>query len=263
MNLLDSDPGQLLMALGVTSLRTAAAFALLPPFAETIMPATIRLPLALAIAVPPAMMALHNLPPMPESLPGLVLLLLREGSIGLLIGLGLGAFCAGLQAVGEIIDHQTGLTFTQNIDPVHGNNVSITAKLLERVLFAALMSAGLLLVLADVLYLSYRILPVGGGWGGFGPLAALEVSNQASRLFALSILLAGPVVLVLFVIDVGLGLLNRAAPQLNVYQVTLTLKSMLGLAVLGAALPLVLERVLRGMFEVSAALMSLLQRVGG
>jgi flagellar biosynthesis protein FliR len=57
--------------------------------------------------------------------------------------------------------------------------------------------------------------------------------------------------------------LNRAAPQLNVYQVTLTLKSMLGLAVLGAALPLVLERVLRGMFEVSAALMSLLQRVGG
>jgi type III secretory pathway component EscT len=104
---------------------------------------------------------------------------------------------------------------------------------------------------------------VGGGWGGFGPLAALEVSNQASRLFALSILLAGPVVLVLFVIDVGLGLLNRAAPQLNVYQVTLTLKSMLGLAVLGAALPLVLERVLRGMFEVSAALMSLLQRVGG
>lgn len=262
MNLLDADPGQLLMTLGLTSLRTVLAFALLPPFAEAIMPAIIRLPLALAIAVPPAMMALHSLPPMPDSLPGLLLLLLREGSIGLLIGLGLGAFCAGLQAVGQIIDHQTGLTFTQNIDPVHGNNVSITAQLLERVLFAVLMAGGLMLVLADVLYLSYRLLPVGGGWGSFQPLVVLEAGTQASRLFALAILLAGPVVLVLFVIDISLGLLNRAAPQLNVYQVTLTLKSMVGLGVLAAALPLVMERVLRGMFEASAALMALLQRVG-
>ncbi|MFN7394717.1 MAG: EscT/YscT/HrcT family type III secretion system export apparatus protein [Pseudomonadota bacterium] len=263
MNPLLADPAQLLWTLGLTSLRAAVAFALLPPFAAAIMPAIVRMPLALAITFPPAMMALHNLPPMPDSLPGLVLLILGEGSVGLLIGLGLGAFCAGLQAVGEIIDHQTGQTFTQNIDPVHGNSVSITAQFLERVLFAALMSAGLLLVLADVLYVSYRILPVGGGWGGLQPLAVLEASNQAARLFALAILLAGPVVLVLFVVDISLGLLNRAAPQLNVYQVTLTLKSMLGLAVLGAALPLVLERVLRGMFEVSAALMSLLQRVGG
>lgn len=263
MNPLLADPAQLLWTLGLTSLRTAVALALLPPFAAAIMPGIIRMPLALAIAVPPAMMALQNLPPMPDSLPGLVLLLLREGSIGLLIGLGLGAFCTGLQAVGEIIDHQTGQTFTQNIDPVHGNNVSITALLLERVLFAVLMAAGFLLVLADVLYLSYRVLPVGGGWGGFQPLVVLEATTQASRLFALAILLAGPVVLVLFVVDISLGLLNRAAPQLNVYQVTLTLKSMLGLAVLAAALPLVIERVVRGMFEASAALMVLLQRVGG
>jgi type III secretion protein T len=263
MNPLLADPAQLLWTLGLTSLRTAVAFALLPPFAAAIMPGIIRMPLALAIAVPPAMMALQNLPHMPDSLPGLVLLLLREGAVGLLIGLGLGAFCTGLQAVGEIIDHQTGQTFTQNIDPVHGNNVSITALLLERVLFAVLMAAGFLLVLADVLYLSYRVLPVGGGWGGFQPLVVLEATTQASRLFALAILLAGPVVLVLFVVDISLGLLNRAAPQLNVYQVTLTLKSMLGLAVLAAALPLVIERVVRGMFEASAALMVLLQRVGG
>jgi type III secretion protein T len=255
MSPLDVEPGQLLWALALTSLRVAIAFALLPPFAEAIMPAVVRMPLALAIAVPPAILALHNLPPVPQSLPGLALLTLHEGSIGLLIGLGLGAFCAGLQAVGEIIDHQTGQTFTQNIDPVNGNNVSITAQLLERVLFAVLMAAGLLLVLADVLYLSYRLLPVGGGWGALQP--------QASRLFALAILLAGPVVLVLFVIDVSLGLLNRAAPQLNVYQVTLTMKSMVGLGVLAAALPLVMERAVRSMFEASAALLALLQRVGG
>jgi type III secretion protein T len=262
MSPLDVEPGQLLWALALTSLRVAIAFALLPPFAEAIMPAVVRMPLALAIAVPPAILALHNLPPVPQSLPGLALLTLHEGSIGLLIGLGLGAFCAGLQAVGEIID-QTGQTFTQNIDPVNGNNVSITAQLLERVLFAVLMAAGLLLVLADVLYLSYRLLPVGGGWGALQPQVVLEATTQASRLFALAILLAGPVVLVLFVIDVSLGLLNRAAPQLNVYQVTLTMKSMVGLGVLAAALPLVMERAVRSMFEASAALLALLQRVGG
>jgi type III secretory pathway component EscT len=95
------------------------------------------------------------------------------------------------------------------------------------------------------------------------PQVVLEATTQASRLFALAILLAGPVVLVLFVIDVSLGLLNRAAPQLNVYQVTLTMKSMVGLGVLAAALPLVMERAVRSMFEASAALLALLQRVGG
>jgi type III secretion protein T len=263
MNVLDASPAQLLWALGLSSLRATVAFALLPPFAAAIMPAVVRMPLVLAISVPPAMMVLKTLPGMPDSLPMLTLLLLRESSIGLLIGMGLGAFCAGLQAVGDIIDHQTGLTFSQNVDPVHGNSVSITAQLLERLLFAALMAAGLLLVLADVLYLSYQVLPLGSWERGIDAAVALEVVTQASRLFALSILLAGPVVLVLFVIDVSLGLLNRAAPQLNVYQVTLTLKSMVGLAVLAAALPLLIERVLLALFETSVALMALLRGMGG
>lgn len=260
---LDVDPATLLWTLGLSSMRAAVAFALLPPFAAAIMPAVVRMPLVLAISVPAAVMALQTSPGMPDSLPTLLLLLLRESSIGLLIGLGLGAFCAGLQAVGEIIDHQTGLTFTQNVDPVHGNSVSTTSQLLERLLFAALMAAGLLLVLADVLYLSYRVLPLGSWERGINTAVALDVATQASRLFALAILLAGPVVLVLFVIDVSMGLLNRAAPQLNVYQVTLSLKSMAGLAVLAAALPLLLERVLAAMFETSVALMALLRGMGG
>ena len=263
MNLLNADPAQLLWTLGLSSLRATVAFALLPPFAAAIMPAVVRMPLVLAISVPPAMMVLETSPGMPGSLTMLTLLLLRESSIGLLIGMGLGAFCAGLQSVGEIIDHQTGLTFSQNVDPVHGNSVSITSQLLERLLFAALMAAGLLLVLADVLYLSYQVLPLGRWERGIDAAVALEVVTQASRLFALSILLAGPVVLVLFIIDVSLGLLNRAAPQLNVYQVTLTLKSMVGLAVLAAALPLLMERSLVAMFETSVALLALLRGMGG
>jgi type III secretion protein T len=176
-------------------------------------------------------------------------LVFREGAIGMVIGLGFGALCAGLQMAGDIIDHQTGLTFTQNVDPSFGNSVSITAVFLERVLFAALMSAGLMLVIVDALYLSYEVWPVGRPLPTFDRLVPLSLVNQSGRVFSLALLLAGPVVLVLFVVDASLGMMNRAAPQLGVFNLALSIKPLVGLAVLAFALPMIVDHSLLALGE--------------
>jgi type III secretion protein T len=63
--------------------------------------------------------------------------------------------------------------------------------------------------------------------------------------------------MVLFVLDVGLGLLNRAAPQFHIFEITLTMKSMVGLAVLAVAFPSIMERVVRAMGELAERLAQL------
>jgi type III secretion protein T len=248
-NLLDIS--ELLVLCVVFSLRTIACFILLPPFASSFVPASVRLGIGMAIILP--VVASRQDLPLPIGLDAwsLVLLVAREGTIGLVIGLGFGALCAAMQSAGEMIDHQTGLTFTQNIDPTYGNQISITSHLFERVLFAALMSAGLMLLIVDALYLSYELWPVGQALPTFERIIPLSLTGQSSRLFALALLLAGPVLLVLFVVDASVGMLNRAAPQLNVFNITLSIKPIVGLIVLALAMPMVIEYALKGLVEFS------------
>ena len=248
------DPAKLLAVLGISSVRTLVAFAILPMFSSRLVPVMARSAIAMAVVFPVALGHLDEPLQVDISALSLMVFLWREAAIGFVIGLGFGAFFAGLQTAGEIIDHQTGLTFTQNIDPVHGNNVSLTAQLLERVLFAALMAAGVMLAIVETLYLSYEVWPLGQSTPAFERLAPLNLITHASKLFALSLLLAGPVLLVLFVVDASVGLLNRAAPQLSVFNITLSLKPAVGLAVLVMALPMIIERVVLAMGEIARTL---------
>jgi type III secretion protein T len=244
-----SDPAQLLLLMAMCAIRPLAAVALIPLFAAASVPATARNGFVMAVIAPVAWVQSQLAPPTDLSALSLLMLVIREGAIGIAIGLAFGAFFAGLQVVGELIDHQTGLTFTQNVDPVHGNQVSVTSMLIERVLFTALLAGGALLVIVQTLYLSYELWPIGQPLPQFESVVPLQLFASSGRLFAFALLLASPVLFVLFVVEVGFGLLNRAAPQLNVFNITMSLKSVVGLAVLVLALPLIAERAGAGLVE--------------
>jgi type III secretion protein T len=248
----------LLLQAVVSAPRTLVAFAMLPIFTGGRVPAIVRVGIAFAVVLPVVAARVDQpLPIVFEAWP-MLLLALREGAIGVVIGLGFGALCAGLQTAGEIIDAQTGLTFTQNIDPTFGNNVSITSQFLERMLFAALMSAGMMLVIIDALYTSYEFWPVGQALPSFERVVPLSLIGQSSKLFSLALLLAGPVLLVLFVVDASFGMLNRAAPQLGVFNLGLSLKPIVGLAVLMFSLPMVIEQALLALGEVGKFMRALI-----
>jgi type III secretion protein T len=259
-----SDAATLLLWLTAASIRTLAAMIMLPVLSSTLVTGPVRVALALAATVPvvAGQMALLGLDGQhqPAYLPTdfsalpMLLLFLREAAVGIVVGLGYGALCAGLLALGEIIDHQTGLTFSQNVDAAHGNTVSITSKLVEHVLFAVLMQAGIVLLLMDTLYLSYEVWPMGRALPSLQTQLPLVLIRESSRLFSLALLLAGPVVLVLFVVDASAGMLNRAAPQFNVFTLSLSLKPIIGIAVLAAALPMIVQRSVTALLELTAML---------
>lgn len=252
----------LILLLTASGLRVATALSLLPMFSGGVVPLSVRAALSMSLAVPVVVARWGAPPPVaPEAWP-VLLMILREAAIGLTIGLGFGAFMAGLQTAGDIIDHQTGLTFTQNIDPTYGNSTSVTAHFLERVLFAVVLGSGFLLGLVDALYLSYQVWPVGAALPQMQQVVPLFLVAQSGRLFSLSLLLAGPVLLALFVIDAGMGMLNRAAPQLNIFNLTLSMKSLVGLAVLMLSLPALMEKSVAAMAEAARAIRALVASGG-
>ncbi len=253
------DPSQWLLVIAAASVRPLVALSLIPLFAASLMPAAARNACVLAIVAPLAMLHLQALPPLDASAPSVLVLVLRESVIGVAIGLGFSAFFAGLQIVGNIIDHQTGLTFSQNVDPVSGNQVSVTSMLLERVLFTALIASGALLVIVDTIYLSFELWPLGRSMPLLQAGLPEHLMAGSGRLFALGLLLAGPVLFALFVLDVVVGMLNRSAPQLNVFGITQSVKSMVSLAVLLMALPLIVQRALEAFAEAARTLVALLR----
>jgi type III secretion protein T len=238
--------------------RGLIAAIMLPLFAPRLVPQVARAAVSLAM-VTVAMLgasgqAIDRLP----TDGGLALLFIKEVGIGIALGLAFGlVFWIG-RTVGELIDHQTGLTFSQNIDPVHGNQVSVTGTLLEQVLIGYFVAAGGLLVFCDALLLSYELWPV------HEPLPALSqtvmplVVLETSRLFSLALLLAGPVLLLIFMVDIGFGLLGRAAPQINLFDVSIPVKGMVALFVLLMALPFMLAQMFAALQAVRRAVVTVM-----
>jgi type III secretion protein T len=253
-----ADLTALLLAFTSNGIRTLVAFSMLPMLQESSVPTSARMTLALAVVTPVVAVKLGAPPAFQAESWALILLILRETAVGLLIGVGFGALAAALQTAGDIIDHQTGLTFSQNVDATYGNNVSVTAQFLERVLFAIMINSGLMLIIIDTLYLSYEVWPVGQALPNFDRLVPLAMAGESARILPLALLLASPVLLVLFVVDVGFGMLNRAAPQLNVFQIGLSIKPLIGALVLSLALPMIVEQVLAPMIEFGRFLRALM-----
>jgi type III secretion protein T len=80
-----------------------------------------------------------------------------------------------------------------------------------------------------------------------GSLAVFE--NEFGRLMMLAFLVSAPILMVLYVIDAGLGLLNRFAQQLNVFSLSLSLKSWAATLLLVMLIPAIAQAVVNDLAE--------------
>jgi len=220
--------------------RCSLAIALIPMFSAKFVPGMARGGLVASLLLIPV----FGLAPASMPSDGLALgaLIAREVAIGFAIGLAFSLIFWIAQTVGQVIDHQTGLTYAQNIDPSHGNQVSVTGSFLDRVMVSYLVAAGGVLVMVDTLYLSYEIWPVSQTLPSISTSWPMLLAAETHRLFAFALLLAAPVLLVLFIFDLGFGLVGRTSPTINVFGLTLPMKSSVALMVLFFSLPFVLDR---------------------
>ena len=216
----------------LTFLRVGAVIALLPAFGEQVVPARIRLVLALAFTaiVAPAVAGRHG---------GETMLLPALGEVlsGLLIGLSLRLMVLALQTAGAIAAQSASLS--QMFAAAGAEPQPAMGMLLTMGALALAAQAGLHVRASELMILSYALLPSGG------IPAAEDVARwgtaQGARALAPAFSLAAPFVIVSVLWNVALGVLNKAMPQLMVSFIGAPALSLGALALLALAAPTMLS----------------------
>jgi len=187
-----------------------------PLFSNGSVPVRVRVGLGLAISLA----VLPTLPPMPALAPGSGLglaVLVQQMLIGIGLGFVMRIVLAAVIMTGELIGLQMGLSFATFFDPQAGGQTAVMSQflnLLATLLFLALNGH---LLMIDVLVRSFEWLPVstrplhGDGW--------MVVARLGAMLFSAGLLLALPLVATLLITNIAMGVLTRAAPQLNLFAI--------------------------------------------
>jgi len=225
MDITFADLSRLLGQLWWPFFRVGAVFISMPFFGDSLIPVWVRSLLALSIVVISAPL----MPPMPAvdlfSLTSLFLAF-EQAIWGLFFGLILHMLFSIFTTLGQIVSMQMGLGMAMMNDPVNGMSVAILGRIF--LIFSTLLFLSLEghLVILDVLIQSFRIWPVGSGLS----FASFQgIVNLFSWMFASALALALPAIVSMLLANISFGVMNRAAPSLNVYALGFPMTMLLGL----------------------------------
>jgi flagellar biosynthetic protein FliR len=209
------------------TIRVGAVLMLSPVFSGLSGLVTVRVLLTIALSV----VLSQGLGPPAGASPGMGALVL--GAAGeLLVGgvMAFGVFAAfGAFAVaGKLLDIQSGFGIGNVYDPVTRAGAPLFATMLNLLAVAVFFGLDAHLALFRGLAFSLAQLPPGSGLGN---LTAEPVIRQFGLMFSLGVALIVPVMLCLLLVEVGLALISRVLPQMNVFIVGVPVKIVAALAI--------------------------------
>jgi type III secretion protein T len=151
----------------------------------------------------------------------------KEAFIGVLLGVAVGTLIWAFEGVGQVVDFQIGFSNAMIFDPFGGHDGGPISRLMTRLGVIVFVAAGGLQVLVSLLFESFRLWPVSSFYPSIGAPVAAMTGGSLESLMDLIARLALPVVLLLALVDVSFGLINRVVSQLNVFYFTMPLKGAL------------------------------------
>lgn len=216
-----------------------AAFVMAAPILSTAMiPMNVRVILSVAITVAIFPSLTPDISIDPVSLE-MVLLILQQVLIGVSLGFVMQFIFAAVVMGGQIIGMQMGLGFAQMMDPQTGVSVPVVSQFYNIIAVLLFLSINGHLVLIQILGESFNVLPI----GGVGmPLSAIEALVYYSAwVFSGALIMVLPAVVALLMINMVMGVMTRATPQMNIFAVgfsiTITAGFIVIMVTLSTALP--------------------------
>jgi flagellar biosynthetic protein FliR len=233
--------------------RIGGVMAVAPLLGSERVPARAKAALAIAIAVVLAPVAGS----VPEFDSPITMSLAAAGEImiGVAIGFGAKLIFSAINMAGELADLQSGFGFASMVSPQTGEHASVIGQLQMNVSWLIFLGAnGHHLVLTG-LSRSLSALPLGSEPG----FCASTLTHAVSGLIASAVMLSAPIVGAVILSDLALGLLTRAAPQMNLLAVGFPIKLAVGLLATLLALPLLVTAehgLLRTMEQIISSLLA-------
>ena len=200
-----------------------------PIFGHHSVPTLVKYGIAAALAVALAKGAGTTAGTMP---------LMLAAPIELIIGLALGfVLSMGFSAIemgGHVLSIQLGLSLAAVFSPTDEDQSTAIDPFFSVMAGLLFLAMNLHLAVVQALANSFVVYPVGGGWPAD---LALTGAQTVALVVELGVRVALPISLVLLLTELSVALLARAIPQINVFILGLPLKLLVGIAVLGAAMP--------------------------
>lgn len=214
--------------------RLGAALMLMPGIGEAYVSVQVRLAAAGVLTFALAPVVMGTLPPLPATPLELFLLIVGEMVVGLLIGAAARLMMSALHVAGTVIAFQSSLGFALFVDPTQGTQGALIATFLTVLGLVLIFASGLHMMTIRALADSY-ILFTPGALPPVGDFAQLAIGYVSSS-FRVGIQIAAPFVVYGLVFYIGLGILARLLPQLQVFFIAIPLQIFLALIIFGLVL---------------------------
>jgi type III secretion protein T len=206
-----------------------AASQLLNPSA---VPRLVRTACILVLAMVAVPMNLGRVDEFDRSVTSYALIFAKEFTIGFLLGYLVGWVFWAVQSAGALIDNQRGAAIAASIDPLQGHESSPLGILFSQAFLTYAFTTGAVLSIFGALYESFNLWPSTMGLPTISdamPEMMLRLADHALRFV---LVLAGPIVAIMFLAEFALAIVSRFAPQLQVFILAMPIKSALAMFML-------------------------------
>ena len=226
--------------------RAGGLIAVLPAISAGPVPVQVRIAIAGFLAYAASgFIHLQGAPP-PE-VSGLVIVIVHELLIGLLMGFAARMIFFAVEFAGQVMSTEMGMTMSTHIDPITRTNSTSVATLLYylTVLLFFLSNCHHAVIVAFVR--SFDIAPLGV------PVFTRNVAEyfviETGNIFLVALQLAAPLKAVNFIVTFTFAILGKAAPGMNVFTESFSVRILAGLVLLGLTLGLTAQIVLSHLRE--------------
>lgn len=214
-----------LTAAGFAVARVTGVIVIMPAFTRLGLNGILRGAVALALALPMVPALVPALAGQRLSVLTIAVLLLKETTVGVIIGLVLGVPFWAAEAAGDVLDLQRGSRMANLIDPSAMTSEGITSTLFGLAMVALYYVVGGLELTLRTIYDSYGLWPAGRFVPSFNAAASQLFLGLLDNVITTGLLLGAPLVVCLLLADLLLALVARASPHLNVFALTLSVKN--------------------------------------
>ena len=224
--------------------RILALVATAPILSNRSIPVRVKLGLAIMITILVAPTVEKSLPQIDPATGLGLIVLLQQLLIGVAIGFVMRIVFVAVEMAGELIGLQMGLGFAIFFDPQNSGQIDIIGRFLGVIASLAFLAIDGHLMMIALISQSFATLPVGSD--GVTNVTFTTLANLGGEIFKSGLQLSLPVLTALLITNLALGILTRAAPQLNIFSVGFPLTLSIGLFVLALSMPFylpILERL--------------------
>ena len=226
----------LMTLLALSSLRVYAALMVLPVANDQVMQGVVRNGLALTLGL---FIAFGQPIDMVDGITALQLvsLMAKEALVGLLLGYAAATVFWTAEGVGVLIDNQAGYNNVQQTNPLSGEQSTPVGNLLSQLAISGFYMLGGMMVLSGLLFESFQWWPLQKLMPGWSGLLERFVQVQVTGYMTTVLKLASAVVIVLLLIDLGIGLIAKTADKLEPNNLAQPIKGAVTLLMLVVLIP--------------------------